>query len=174
MGARPLLSLAVAGTLVLGLAGCAGGPGSEAFSVNGESYSISDVERIADGIAESFGGTEAGMQEEAAVVETMVARELSRAAVAEGGGTITAADREKAVATVPGSEQLAANPDAREFRDARGEILFAGETVGADAISAEQEQAYIRINPRYGAWDMQRIGLATDVGSLSVPLQTAG
>lgn len=170
MRARPLLASAAAGALLLGLAGCASGPGSEAVNVYGTSYSVEQVEQIGDALGRAGGAPQGGRQEDAAVVAMIVQSELARAAVAAADDTITPAEREEAINEVAGVEDLRNDPELRELLAMYGDIQYAQDKLTPEEIAAQAPRANIRINPRYGNWDYQQSRLQTDARSLSFPL----
>ncbi len=169
---RGLASVVAAG-VVVGLTGCAAGSGSDALVINGDNYTIEQVQQTATALA-STAGTEPTLRDQQIVVAALVVQSLAQQAVADAGNQISPADREAALATVPGGSALAENPGTQLYTDAVADVLYASSTVGSTALASQQAGTDIRINPRYGTWDTQQMTLVTGSGSLSVAVQGAG
>ncbi len=171
MALRALPALAVAGTLILTLSGCAGGTGSDAVVIDGRRVSVAEVETTADAVAASVRGEGgATLRDEQLVVAALVSQALAEAAAEQAGQSITPADRSAALASIPGGSQIAEDPEARPYADAVGDVVHVENALGAEAMAAQQVGTSIEVNPRYGTWDTQQMSLVTGTGSLSLPV----
>ncbi|QGF24074.1 hypothetical protein [Raineyella fluvialis] len=102
----------------------------------------------------------------------LIDQALANGAAQKAGKPITPADRDAALASVPGGTQLEADSDARPFAEAVGDFQYAQRAFGLEALAAQQVSTRIEVNPRYGTWNAQQMKLITGSGSLSVPVTT--
>lgn len=172
MALRALPALAAAGALILTLSGCAGGTGSDAVVINGQRVSVSEVQQTADAVAGSVRGGASTLRDQQLVVAALVTQSLADSAAVKAGKPITPADRDAALASVPGGAEIAAIPNARPYAQAVGDVVYAQKAFGPEALAAQQATTTIAVNPRYGTWDTKQMSLVTGTGSLSVPVQT--
>ncbi|WOP17414.1 hypothetical protein [Raineyella sp. LH-20] len=172
MALRALPALAAAGAIILTLTGCAGGTGSDAVVINGQRVSIAEVEKTATAVASSVRGDSVTLRDEQLVVAALVSQSLADGAAQKAGKPITPADRDAALASVPGGTQLQSDPDARPYAEAVGDVVHAQQAFGAEAMAAQQATTRIAVNPRFGTWDTKQMSLVTGTGSLSVPVST--
>ncbi len=173
MALRALPALAVAGALILTLTGCAGGSGSDAVVINGRRVSVAEVERTATAVASTVRGEgSVTLRDQQLVVAALVSQALADGAAEKAGQPITPADREAALASVPGGTQLKANRDALPYAEAIGDVVHAQNAFGAEAMAAQQATTTIAVNPRFGTWDTKQMSLVIGTGSLSVPVST--
>lgn len=170
MALRALPALAAAGALILTLSGCAAGSGSDAVVIDGRRVSVAEVEQTADAVTQAVRGEDATFRDEQLVVAALVSQALADSAAEKAGQPITPADRDAALALIPGGTQIAEVPDARPYAEAVGDVVHAQQALGAEAMAAQQVSTSIQVNPRYGSWDNQQMSLIAGTGSLSVPV----
>ncbi|WOQ16096.1 hypothetical protein [Raineyella sp. W15-4] len=173
MALRALPALAAAGAIILTLTGCAGGTGSDAVVINGRRVSVAEVEKTATAVASTVrGDNTATLRDEQLVVAALVSQALADSAAQKAGKPITTADRDAALASIPGGTQLEGDADARPYAEAVGDVVHAQQAFGAEAMAAQQASTSIAVNPRFGTWDTKQMSLVTGTGSLSVPVTT--
>lgn len=170
MAFRALPALAAAGALTLGLAGCAAGSGSDAVVIDERRVSIAEVQATADAVAQSVRGEDATLRDEQLVVAALVTQTLAVDAAERAGQPITPADRDAALATIPGGTEIARDPDARPYALAVADVVWAQQSIGLEAVAAQQVHTDIQVNPRYGSWDTRQMSLVSGTGSLSLPI----
>lgn len=172
MALRALPALAAAGALILTMSGCAGGSGSDAVVIDGDRVSVAEVERTAEAVAKSVRGEDATLRDQQLVVAALVTQALAQGAAEKAGHPIAPSDRDAALASIPGGTQIAEVADARPYAEAVGDVVYAQQAYGAEAIAAQQVSTRIEVNPRYGSWDNKQMSLVAGTGSLSVPVST--
>lgn len=170
MALRALPALAAAGAIILTLSGCAGGSGSDAVVIDGERVSVAEVERTAEAVAQSVRGEDATLRDEQLVVAALVTQALAQGAAEAAGQPIAPADRDAALSSIPGGMQISEVTDARPYAEAVGDVVYAQQALGSEAIAAQQVHTRIEVNPRYGTWDNQQVSLVGGTGSLSLPV----
>lgn len=170
MAFRALPALAAAGALTLTLAGCSGASASDAVVIDERAISIAEVERVADAVTQSVRGEDATLRDEQLVVAAMVTQALAVDAAERAGQPITPADRDAALASIPGGTAIAEDPEARPYALAVGDVVHAQQSIGMEAVAAQQVHTDIVVNPRYGTWDTSQMSLVGGNGSLSVPI----
>lgn len=145
------------------LAACSPAPSTVAV-VNGERITSEDLQRTLDGCAEVGYGTDVVPRK--AHVMYLTAGELMRQ-LAAGHGFELNSGEVRAVAAQNNPPELLANEDCAELVFAGSALSLMLENFTEDELVAELSQADVEVNPRYGRWDADQLGLTGD-GSLSI------
>ncbi|HMR48059.1 MAG TPA: hypothetical protein PKE40_10945 [Arachnia sp.] len=153
----------VAGALAL-LAACSPAPSTVA-TVDGVVITSADLQRSVDGCAEI------GVTEEALPVKQHVllltASELVRQS-AEQHGIVIHDGEVRDLAQQSGFADLLGNDECAKLAYPNVALSLLAAELGQDVVIGELQEAQVEVNPRFGQWDTESLGLV-GTGSLSVP-----
>ena len=155
-----------AGTVAaaLALSGCASSPSSVAV-VDGTMITEREVSEANAVVASVIGADERQTRKKVALDFIMGA---AAAQVAERTGvTITDADRAALIATDQAATRVAQDPAGRAWADAASTNILLIQQLGEEKVRAELEAVDVQVNPRYGSWDAQVLGLTEGTGTMS-------
>lgn len=177
IGKRATGLVAVLAVVVLALTGCAGGSGSTAAYVGGESISDTDLDRVTTAIS----GAAGQQASEAAVLSALVKGRLATTIATQRGIAITDGERDQFI-----QQQSKVSPDYAEYLrylsnpDAAEAVygfanydLVTQRLGGNQQFVTEAQKIGVRLNPRFGDWvyiDGQMGIRVGSNGSLSTPL----
>lgn len=159
--ATRVFALAVAG---IALAGCATPSGGTAMQVNGARVSLRDLDRSADDCARLTKSTKDAVRGGVAnmYLQGLIAEQLA----ARDGLTITDADR-TAQATKDQATPLMDGGACQQAVTKWLSIRVLENKMSAEDIIAQAKQLNIQVNPQFGPYKADSIGLPGGSGSLS-------
>lgn len=179
---KHLAKLALAALTALALTGCMGHDPNMAVSINGTSYTESDITALKAGIETITDGTAIPASQ---VVELLIATQIVQDALEKAGTPFPTSIVESLFGTDENYAKLKAVPDIPpDFADDFGtyQILMNANSFYSyfsDQISVEQmntmfaaiqdesASATIEVNPKYGTYSPEQFGLDGTNGSLS-------
>ena len=155
-----------AGTVAaaLALSGCASSPSSVAV-VDGTMITEREVSEANAVVASVIGADERQTRKKVAldfIMGTAAAKVAERTGV-----TITDADRETLIGTDAAATRVAEQPAGRAWADAAATSILLVQELGEEKVRTEMESVDVQVNPRYGSWDAQVLGLTEGTGTLS-------
>jgi len=153
----------VAGAFAL-LAACSPAPSTVA-TVGGAVITSEDLQRSVDGCAEA--GVTAEMLPLKQHVLLLTAGELVRQ-TADGHGIKISDGEVRDLAQEAGYADLLGNDQCAKLAYPNVALSLLAAELGQDVVIGELQQAEVELNPRFGQWDPETLGLIGN-GSLSVP-----
>ncbi|MDF1488741.1 SurA N-terminal domain-containing protein [Tessaracoccus caeni] len=146
------------------LAACTPAPSTVAL-VGGTPVTAADLQRSIDGCAE-LGITTQQLPVKQHVLLLAAGELVDQAAEARG---FEVSDGElKSLAEQNGSADLLGNEECAKLAYPGVKLTLLGQAAGQDELIAELKAIEVDVNPRYGEWDAEALGLAGS-GSLSLP-----
>lgn len=155
-----------AGTLAaaLALTGCAANPSSVAV-VDGTMITERQVSEANAVVASVIGADERQTRKKVALDLIMG---TAAGKVAERNGvSITDSDRAALIASDQQATQVAQEPAGLEWATAAATSILLFQDLGEEKVRNELGSMDIVVNPRYGSWDSEVLGLTEGTGSLS-------
>jgi hypothetical protein len=159
-----LAALATAG--VLALTGCATGSPRSAAYVGESRISLEEVEHLSNEVANFTSDTSDNAATfRAAVVQILISNKIAEATKIE----VTDEQRKQVLAADPSLPELEKVPDLASFISGwvDAQAIVATDK-GREAYLAVIKDTSIRLNPRFGTWDSQQLGIVQgSTGSIS-------
>lgn len=148
------------------LAGCSSSPSVVAY-VGNQSLTLETVDRVVGGVKTAMVGKNINNQ---VVINWMIQGQMAEQVIADRQITITDADRDKIMASIEDLQPMRANADARPLTDDLADVQILVQLVGEQELGAEFSKYNVKLNPRYGVFDPQTLGIADGASaSLSEP-----
>ena len=154
-------------TALITLTGCTTPTGDVAAVVSGIELTGAQLETANQAYAR-IAGVDAA-QTRATVLSVLIRGEVANVLMARHGITITAAERERVIASDPDLTRLAQDPAVRTLVEDAVDINLVGDAVGRPQVLAEAVAIPIVVNPRYGGWSTANFTLDPELSALARP-----